>query len=118
MGGFVGRTRELDLLSGLLGAVDSGGRPHVFFTAVGGSLTHDLAGFAEPRTWDAAFGLLAQVLPASSPSVVVLEEMPYLAREDLTFEGTSMPTWSPAVRRSSSRNGPTARAGGTASPKR
>jgi hypothetical protein len=82
------------------------GRPHVFFTAVGGSLTHDLAGFvetlaasdlpasalaadfAEPRTWDAAFGLLAQVLPADSPSVVVLDEMPYLVREDPTFEGS------------------------------
>lgn len=136
MGGFVGRTRELDILNGLLTAVEAGGRtgrpgkavllrgrrrvgksrlaeefvkrsgrPHVFFTAIGGSLPQDLAGFVEtlatsdlpagalagdfavPLTWDAAFALLAQVLPADSPSVVVLDEMPYLVREDPTFEG-------------------------------
>jgi len=86
--------------------VDRAGRPHVFFTAVGGSLNQDLAGFIEalaasdlpsaalagdlavPRTWDAALTLLAQILPTDSPSVVVLDEMPYLVREDPTFEGS------------------------------
>jgi AAA+ ATPase superfamily predicted ATPase len=81
------------------------GRPNVFFTAVGGSREQDLASFAEtlaasdlpdaalaadfgvPRTWDAAFTVLAQILPTDSPSVVVLDEMPYLVREDPTFEG-------------------------------
>jgi uncharacterized protein len=85
--------------------IDRSGRPHVFFTAVGGSPRDDLAGFAEtltasrlsagtftadfatPRTWDAALTLLAQALPTDSPSVVVLDEMPYLVREDPTFEG-------------------------------
>jgi hypothetical protein len=82
MDGFVGRTRELDLLNGLLTAVEAGGRtgrpgkallirgrrrvgksrlveefversgrPHVFFTAIGGSLIHDLEGFADVLEW-------------------------------------------------------------------
>ncbi|MEU4840068.1 ATP-binding protein [Nocardia testacea] len=80
--------------------------PHVFFTAVGGSRDEDLAGFvsdiadsdlpgaervsefAAPKTWRAAFDLLATVLPRDRPSVVVLDEMPYLVREDRAFEGT------------------------------
>ncbi len=80
--------------------------PHVFFTAVGGSREQDLAGFsqtlatstlpraqeaadfASARTWDAALTLLGQLLPTDTPSVVVLDEMPYLVREDPTFEGS------------------------------
>ncbi|WP_020390757.1 ATP-binding protein [Kribbella catacumbae] len=79
--------------------------PHVFFTAVGGSRTNDLSGFATevatsslpdasrlrdfagPQTWDAALGLLATALPTDQPSVVVLDELPYLIREDATVEG-------------------------------
>ncbi|TDC31171.1 ATP-binding protein [Kribbella albertanoniae] len=79
--------------------------PHVYFTAVGGSAASDLSGFAhevavsslpgaaqaegfaEPQTWDAAFGLLAAALPADRPSVVVIDELPYLIREDETVEG-------------------------------
>ncbi|TGB13310.1 DUF234 domain-containing protein [Streptomyces sp. MZ04] len=79
--------------------------PHVFFTAVGGSREEDLAGFTTevaasslpdvsrfadftaPKTWDAALSLLASALPTGTPSVVVLDEMPYLVREDPTFEG-------------------------------
>lgn len=79
--------------------------PHVFFTAVGGSREQDLAGFTAevaasslpdaarfagftaPQSWDAALGLLAAALPADRHSVVVLDEMPYLVREDPTFEG-------------------------------
>jgi AAA+ ATPase superfamily predicted ATPase len=85
--------------------LDRAGLPHVFFTAVGGSTEQDLAGFAtevavsclpsaarfaefaRPQTWDAALSLLAGVLPTDAPSVVVLDEMPYLARTDPTFEG-------------------------------
>lgn len=80
--------------------------PHVFFTAVGGSREEDLAGFVAevaasslpdagrfadftaPQTWDAALSLLASALPTDAPSVVVLDEMPYLVREDPAFEGT------------------------------
>lgn len=46
-----------------------------------------VAGFAEPQTWDAAFGVLAAALPADRPSVVVIDELPYLVREDETVEG-------------------------------
>lgn len=85
--------------------LERSGLPHVFFTAVGGSKAEDLAGFAAelavsplpdagrvadfatPQTWDAALSLLASVLPQDTPSVVVLDEMPYLVREDPTFEG-------------------------------
>ncbi|MFF0398625.1 ATP-binding protein [Streptomyces sp. NPDC005248] len=81
------------------------GLPHVFFTAVGGSREEDLAGFAAevtasqlpdaarfsdfaaPLTWDAALTMLASALTTDSPSVVVLDEMPYLVREDPSFEG-------------------------------
>jgi uncharacterized protein len=79
--------------------------PHVFFTAVGGSRDEDLRGFTTeiarselpdaerfadfgvPQSWDAAFGMLASALPADRPSVVVLDEMPYLVQEDASFEG-------------------------------
>jgi len=85
--------------------LERAGLPHVFFTAVGGSKEEDLAGFATevaastlpdaarfadftaPQTWDAALSLLAGALPMDRPSVVVLDEMPYLVREDPSFEG-------------------------------
>ncbi|MFG2430048.1 ATP-binding protein [Streptomyces sp. NPDC048590] len=85
--------------------LERSGLTHVFFTAVGGSKAEDLAGFAAelavsplpdagrvadfatPQTWDAALSLLASALPQDTPSVVVLDEMPYLVREDPTFEG-------------------------------
>ena len=41
-----------------------------------------------PRDWDAAFRLLVAALPADGPSIVVLDEMPYLIRNDPGFEGT------------------------------
>jgi AAA+ ATPase superfamily predicted ATPase len=43
--------------------------------------------FSTPQTWDAALTVLAGVLPEDRPSVVVLDEMPYLVREDPGFEG-------------------------------
>ncbi|MDH6627484.1 AAA+ ATPase superfamily predicted ATPase [Streptomyces sp. LBL] len=85
--------------------LERAGLPHVFFTAVGGSKEEDLAGFAAevaastlpdaarfadftaPQTWDGALSLLAGALPMDRPSVVVLDEMPYLVREDPSFEG-------------------------------
>ncbi|MFD7336242.1 ATP-binding protein [Streptomyces violascens] len=85
--------------------LERAGLPHVFFTAVGGSREEDLAGFAAevaasslpdasrfadfatPQSWDAALNLLASALPTDTPSIVVLDEMPYLVREDPSFEG-------------------------------
>jgi hypothetical protein len=82
------------------------GVPHVFFTAAGMPKSEELASFAEqvaasdlpeagrfadfaaPQTWDAALSLLAGILPTDQPSILVLDEMPYLAREDPGFEGT------------------------------
>ncbi|PWU43429.1 ATPase [Micromonospora globispora] len=136
MDGFVGRTRELALLDGMLRRVTGGGRagrpgrallmrgrrrvgksrlveefveraevPHLFFTAsaqptiaadlnlfVSAAASSTLPGadlFAAqaPRTWDAALTLLAAALPADRPSVVVLDEMPYLIATDPGFEG-------------------------------
>ena len=80
--------------------------PHVFFTATGAPRAEELAGFASevaasdlpeaarfadfaiPQTWDAALTLLAGILPTDQPSMVVFDEMPYLTREDPSFEGT------------------------------
>ena len=82
------------------------GLPHVFFTATGMPRGEELASFAAdvaasdlpdaarfasfsvPQTWDAALTLLAGILPTDQPSMVVFDEMPYLAREDHGFEGT------------------------------
>jgi uncharacterized protein len=82
------------------------GVPHVFFTATGTLKNEELAGFgdqvaasdlpeasgfaefATPQTWDAALTLLAGILPTDQPSMVVIDEMPYLVREDPGFEGT------------------------------
>lgn len=82
------------------------GLPHVFFTAAGTPKTEELASFADqvaasdlpeagrfaqfavPSTRDAALTLLAGILPTDQPSMLVLDEMPYLVHEDPGFEGT------------------------------
>jgi AAA+ ATPase superfamily predicted ATPase len=86
--------------------IDRAGLPSLFYTASAQSNTAtDLRMFIEagaastlpeastfagqsPRDWDAALHLLATALPADSPSVVVLDEMPYLIKNDPGFEGT------------------------------
>ncbi|GAB3669512.1 ATP-binding protein [Actinocorallia lasiicapitis] len=80
--------------------------PHAFFTASAQpSLAVDLRLFGEavrmsglpaaelfpdqaPQSWDAALRLLASGLPEDRPSVVVIDEMPYLIANDPGFEGT------------------------------
>jgi hypothetical protein len=86
--------------------VERAGLPYLFFTASAQPTREaDLALFAEaavtsdlpaaelfrdqhPQSWDAALRLLAQALPEDRPSIVVLDEMPYLIETDPGFEGT------------------------------
>ncbi|MGF1653763.1 MAG: ATP-binding protein [Actinomycetales bacterium] len=91
--------------------LDRSGLPHVYFTASAlTSVAADLEMFVEagrtsslpdadrftgqaPRTWDAALSLLSSAVPADRPSVVVLDELPYLVAND--------PAWKALSRRSS-----------------
>jgi len=86
--------------------IERSGLPSLFYTASAQSnAATDLRMFVEagasstlpqatvfagqtPRDWDAALQLLAAALPVDSPSVVVLDEMPYLITNDSGFEGT------------------------------
>ncbi|WP_078876853.1 DUF234 domain-containing protein [Streptomyces sp. 150FB] len=86
--------------------IDRAGLLSVFFTASAQSTAEaDLRLFMEavtasdvpeaqaldgqvPQNWAAAFRLLVSVLPGDRPSVVVLDEMPYLIKNDPGFEGT------------------------------
>lgn len=84
--------------------------PYVFFTAAGGLAEDELAElldavatstlperglFAEeaPSQWNAAFRLLAEVLPEDTPSVVVIDEVPYLIDRIDAFEGMLQRAW-------------------------
>jgi uncharacterized protein len=84
--------------------------PSLFFTAAGGSeedeLTElldaaatstlpDRALFGEeaPTQWNAAFRLLAETLPDDAPSVVVIDEVPYLMNRIDAFEGMLQRAW-------------------------
>ncbi|MEU5307992.1 ATP-binding protein [Streptomyces sp. NPDC021562] len=90
---------------------DRAGRPYVFFTATKGasSLEGIAALMAElresslpsnpelvPRTaptnWPDAFRALAALLP-DSPSIVVLDELPWLAEQDSLFDGALQTAW-------------------------
>jgi AAA+ ATPase superfamily predicted ATPase len=86
--------------------IERAGVPSLFFTAsaqptvdidlalfAAAGAASDLPGAAvfdgqAPRTWDAALRLLASALPDDRPSVVVLDELPYLIATDPGFEGT------------------------------
>jgi AAA+ ATPase superfamily predicted ATPase len=86
--------------------IDRRGLPHVFFTASAQpSVAADLREFVAaarastlpgatlfedqtPHTWEAALMLLVAALPTDRPSVVVLDELPYLLANDPGLEGT------------------------------
>ncbi|WP_411087009.1 ATP-binding protein [Streptomyces sp. 061-3] len=86
------------------------GVPHLFFTAAGGSAEDELAELADavatstlperglyreeaPSQWNAAFRLLAEIVPEDTPSVVVIDEVPYLMDRVDAFEGMLQRTW-------------------------
>lgn len=86
------------------------GVPYVFFTAAGRSAEDELTELADvlaasdlparelfaeeaPTQWSAAFRLLAELLPADRPSVVVIDEVPYLMDRVDAFEGVLQRAW-------------------------
>ncbi|MFK3980343.1 ATP-binding protein [Micromonospora sp. NPDC050397] len=90
--------------------VETGGSPSLYFTAAGAATSAELrrlgADAAEstlpdrellaagnPQDWDAAFRLLAAALPDDTPSVVVIDEVPYLMDAERVFEGVLQRAW-------------------------
>lgn len=90
--------------------VDQVDAPSLYFTAAGGPLAgelqrlvadamtstlpgRDLIGAAQPRDWDAAFRVLAAALPDDVPTVVVIDEVPYLMDAGHVFEGVLQRAW-------------------------
>ncbi len=84
--------------------------PNLFFTAAGGAAEDELAElldavarstlperalFSEetPEQWNSAFRLLSEILPDDSPSVVVMDEVPYLMDRIDAFEGMLQRAW-------------------------
>ena len=102
------RVGKSSLVEEFLGRAD--GVPSLFYTAAGlpaegelaelveavaGSTLPDRALFVEerPRQWSAAFRLLAEILPDDAPSVVVMDEVPYLMGRVDAFEGMLQRAW-------------------------
>lgn len=90
--------------------IEDAGVPSVFYSASGGPVDRELDQFTDevlasdlpgrdrftdvsPRSWDAALRLLADALPDVGPSVVVIDEVPYLVASDPSFEGTLQRVW-------------------------
>ncbi|WP_425955161.1 ATP-binding protein [Xylanimonas sp. McL0601] len=53
----------------------------------------DLFDGQSPSTWDAVFRLLAAALPTDAPSLLVIDEIPYLMDEGMVFEGALQRAW-------------------------
>ncbi|XVV13687.1 ATP-binding protein [Actinoplanes sp. CA-131856] len=90
--------------------VDRAGVPAVFFTASGASADIELEALTEavrsstlperavfddsvPGNWSAALRQLAGILPDDRPSVVVIDEVPYLVDRVDAFEGILQRSW-------------------------
>lgn len=90
--------------------VDRAAVPAVFFTAAGASADIELEAFTEavrsstlpdravfddasPGNWSAALRQLAGVLPDDQPSIVVIDEVPYLVDRVDAFEGLLQRAW-------------------------
>lgn len=84
--------------------------PYLYFTAAGSNADaevrrlcvdaaestlpgRDLLVAANPQDWDAAFRVLAAALPDDAPSVVIIDEVPYLMDDDHAFEGVLQRAW-------------------------
>jgi AAA+ ATPase superfamily predicted ATPase len=106
----VGKSRLVEVF------LDRASIPHVFFTASTRTSSDEVRLFAAevaastlpgaalfegvvPSDWDAALRLLAAALPDDRPSVVVLDELPYLTAADPTFEGTLQKIFDRELRR-------------------
>lgn len=53
----------------------------------------ELVSLAHPTNWDAALRLLGAALPSNGPSVVVLDEFPWLLDSDPGLDGTVQVVW-------------------------
>ncbi|MFE3451193.1 ATP-binding protein [Nonomuraea sp. NPDC059194] len=84
--------------------------PVLYYTATGVQVDQELAQFRRDvaastlpgrdlvsktplDTWDGAFHLLSQILPDDRATIVVIDELPYLAQADSGFEGTLQRAW-------------------------
>lgn len=100
----VGKSRLIETF------VDRTEVPYLFFTATGASVDEELVRFrqdaeestlpskellvaARPADWADAFRLLAAALPDDAPSIVVIDELPYLMDDDHVFEGVLQRSW-------------------------
>lgn len=90
--------------------VDQAGVPSLFYTAAGASEAAELEALADavgssslpergvfadatPGNWSAALRQLAGILPEDRPSVVVIDEVPYLTDRVDAFEGILQRAW-------------------------
>lgn len=90
--------------------VEQAGVANLYFTASGASTAVELRRFGDdaaestlpardllmagsPQDWAAALRLLAAALPDTAPTVVVIDEVPYLMDDDHAFEGMLQRAW-------------------------
>lgn len=100
----VGKSRLIETF------VDRSGVASLFFTATGAPVAMELARFRQdadesslpardllaaghPSDWGEALRLLAATVPPDAPSVVVIDELPYLMDDDHVFEGLLQRAW-------------------------
>ncbi|HEV2370849.1 MAG TPA: ATP-binding protein, partial [Streptosporangiaceae bacterium] len=91
---------------------DLAGLPYLFYTATKGAspvesvrefslalrestlpASPDLVPLLETGSWPDAFRLLAAMLPATSPAILVIDELPWLAEQDDLFDGALQTAW-------------------------
>ncbi|MGH7866380.1 MAG: AAA family ATPase, partial [Candidatus Dormibacteraceae bacterium] len=84
--------------------------PYAFFAATGAGLLEDLAEFhaavgksslpdartmalAQPTSWLNSLEILSNLLPDDRPTILVMDEVPFVMREDQSFEGALQLIW-------------------------